>query len=78
MRSLDLLIVVAFLAGLVLLAGWLARRQKDATDYYLGGRRLSAWALGVSLAANQVSAISLVGAPAFVALREGGGLKWLQ
>jgi SSS family solute:Na+ symporter len=78
MRSIDLVIVVAFLAGLVLLAGWLARRQKDATDYYLGGRRLSAWALGVSLAANQVSAISLVGAPAFVALREGGGLKWLQ
>ncbi len=78
MRSLDLLIVVAFLAGLVLLAGWLARRQKDTTDYYLGGRRLSAWALGVSLAANQVSAISLVGAPAFVALRVGGGLKWLQ
>lgn len=78
MRSLDLIIVVASLAGLILLAGWLARRQEDATDYYLGGRRLSAWALGVSLAANQVSAISLVGAPAFVALREGGGLTWLQ
>ncbi len=78
MRSLDLLIVVASLVGLILLAGRLARGQRDATDYYLGGRRLSAWALGVSLAANQVSAISLVGAPAFVALREGGGLTWLQ
>ena len=78
MRSLDLLIVATSLIGLILLAGWLARRQKDAADYYLGGRRLSAWALGVSLAANQVSAISLVGAPAFVALREGGGLTWLQ
>jgi len=28
--------------------------------------------------ATQVSAISLIGAPAFVALRSGGGLKWLQ
>lgn len=78
MRSLDLLIVVASLVGLILLASLLARRQRDVTDYYLGGRRLSAWALGVSLAANQVSAISLVGAPAFVALRAGGGLTWLQ
>jgi len=78
MRSLDLLIVATSLVGLILLAGWLARRQRDAADYYLGGHRLSPWALGVSLAANQVSAISLVGAPAFVAMREGGGLTWLQ
>lgn len=78
MRRLDLLIVVASLVGLILLAGWLARRQRDAADYYLGGHRLAAWVLGVSLAANQVSAISLVGAPAFVALRQGGGLTWLQ
>jgi SSS family solute:Na+ symporter len=34
--------------------------------------------LALSILANQVSAVSLVGAPAFVALREGGGLRWLQ
>jgi SSS family transporter len=78
MSGLDLSIVVASLVGLVAFAGWLAKRQADTGDYYLGGRRLGAWPLGVSLAANQVSAISLIGAPAFVALREGGGLVWLQ
>ena len=77
-HGIDLAIVVASLLLLVLLAGWIARRQKTTDDYYLGGRQLPAWALGASLAANQVSAISLVGAPAFVALREGGGLRWLQ
>jgi SSS family solute:Na+ symporter len=61
-----------------MLAGWLARRQERLGDYYLGGGRLPPWALGVSLAANQVSAVSLVSAPAFVALRAGGGLRWLQ
>jgi len=76
--TLDLAIVVLSLVGLVMFAGWLARRQERAEDYYLGGRQLPAWALGLSLAANQVSAISLVGAPAFVALRPGGGLGWLQ
>lgn len=78
MSLLDLAIVVATLLGLVGLAGQLARRQRDTADYYLGGGHLPAWALGLSLAANQVSAISLVGAPAFVALRAGGGLVWLQ
>lgn len=78
MGVIDLAIVVASLLGLVVFAGWLARRQRDSTDYYLGGRHLPAWSLGLSLAANQVSAISLVGAPAFVALRDGGGLVWLQ
>jgi len=74
----DLVIVVLSLVGLLLLAGWLARRQRESADYYLGGGRLPAWSLGLSLAANQVSAISLIGAPAFVALQEGGGLLWLQ
>jgi SSS family transporter len=78
MSKLDLVIVVASLVGLVVFAGWLAGRQRRTTDYYLGGGRLPAWALGLSLAANQVSAISLVGAPAFVALSPGGGLAWLQ
>lgn len=78
MTVIDVLIVVASLLGLLLLAGWLAKRQRDTSDYYLGGRHLPAWSLGLSLAANQVSAISLVGAPAFVALRDGGGLVWLQ
>ncbi|MDB4305968.1 sodium transporter [bacterium] len=78
MSALDLTIVVLSLVGLVVLAGWLARRQRHTADYYLGGGRLPAWALGLSLAANQVSAISLIGAPAFVALRPGGGLGWLQ
>ena len=78
MSPLDLTIVVLSLVGLVVIAGWLARRQRHTADYYLGGGRLPAWALGLSLAANQVSAISLIGAPAFVALRPGGGLGWLQ
>jgi SSS family solute:Na+ symporter len=78
MSQLDLVVVVVSLVGLVLLAGWLARRQRQTVDFYLGGHRMPSWALGLSLAANQVSAVSLVSAPAFVALRPGGGLKWLQ
>ncbi len=74
MTLLDTAIVVGSLAGLVVIAARLALRHRQTADYYLAGRRLPASAMGASLAANQVSAISLIGAPAFVALRPGGGL----
>jgi SSS family solute:Na+ symporter len=34
--------------------------------------------LALSIMANQASAVSLIGAPAFVALQANGGLRWLQ
>lgn len=76
--SLDYAIVLVYLAGVVGLSWVLARRQKTGTDYFLAGRAMRGAPLGASLLANQASAVSLVGAPAFVALREGGGLSWLQ
>jgi SSS family solute:Na+ symporter len=56
----------------------IGRGQKNQEDYYLGGRRIKAWQVGLSVMANQVSAISLIGVPAFIAVRAGGGLIWLQ
>ncbi len=71
--------VIASVTALVIGMSWLiGRRQKNQSDYYLGGRSIPFWLVGSSLAANQVSAISLVGAPAFIALKAGGGLRWLQ
>ena len=35
------------------------------------------WAIGVSTMATQLGAISFISAPAFVALKPGGGLKWI-
>ncbi len=71
--------VIASITALVIGMSWLVgRRQKNQSDYYLGGRSIPFWLAGASLAANQISAISLVGAPAFIALKTGGGLRWLQ
>jgi SSS family solute:Na+ symporter len=78
MTLLDWLIIAATIV-LVLCVGFrLSRRQRDEVDYFLGGRRIRSWPVGLSLLANQVSAISLVGAPAFIAVKAGGGLRWLQ
>jgi SSS family solute:Na+ symporter len=75
---LDYAIVAAYLGGIVGMSFFFARRQRTGDDYFLAGRAMGALPLGASIMANQASAISLVGAPAFVALREGGGLRWLQ
>lgn len=76
--SIDIAVVVVYLAAIVGMSYLFARRQQTGEDYFLAGRRMGGLTLATSILANQASAVSLVGAPAFVALREGGGLRWLQ
>ncbi|HEX5076237.1 MAG TPA: sodium/solute symporter [Gemmatimonadaceae bacterium] len=78
LSGIDIGIVVVYLAGIVGMSFAFARRQHDGEDYFLAGRQLRGFTLAISILANQASAVSLVGAPAFVALRDGGGLRWLQ
>lgn len=77
MSVLDYAIVAIYL--LMLLAiGIRFRYQKSKQDYFLGGRQLGWQALTLSVMATQLSAVSFISAPAFVGLREGGGLIWLS
>jgi sodium-coupled monocarboxylate transporter 8/12 len=78
LSGLDGLVVLVYLTTVVAMAAWIARRQRSGTDYFLAGRAMTGTPLAMSLLANQLSAVSLVGAPAFVAVRPGGGLSWLQ
>lgn len=78
MNAIDGTIVVAYLLGMVGLSVYLGRGQTDADDYYVGGRNLPWWAVGISTMATQTSAVSFISIPAFVALAPGGGLTWLQ
>lgn len=58
-------IVIAYLiANLVL--GWaMSRRVHTAKDYYLGDRSAPWWAIGISVIATYVSALSFLGGPAW-------------
>lgn len=78
MTALDAAIVALYLLAVVGYSATLARRQASPDDYYVAGRRLPWWALGISTMATQSSANSFIGIPAFVALVPGGGLTWLQ
>lgn len=76
MNGFDYTIVAIYLIAL-LVFGYVLRQQNTEQEYYLGGRALGWLPLTLSVMATQLSAISFVSAPAFVGLREAGGLQWL-
>jgi SSS family solute:Na+ symporter len=76
MTPLDYWIIGGYLLLVVGVSIAVALRQESTDDYYVAGRQLSGGYIAASILATQVSAVSLIGGPAFVAL--GGGLVWLQ
>ena len=78
MHAVDWIVVAIYGLAMLALGLLFARRQHDAEDYYVAGRTLPWWAVGLSTMATQTSAISFLSVPAYVALAEGGGLNWLQ
>lgn len=58
-------IVIAYLMGNLLLGYMMSRRVKTSEDYYLGDRSAPWWAIGISVVATYVSALSFLGGPAW-------------
>lgn len=77
MNLLDYSIVIIYSIAFLGL-GYIFKNQADKKDYFLGGRSFGWFPLSLSVMATQLSAISFISAPAFVGMREGGGLKWLS
>lgn len=76
MNYIDWFVVVSYIIGFLFL-GRLFKDNKDSKDYFLGGKSFSWFPLSLSTIATQLSAISFISAPAFVGLKEGGGMMWL-
>lgn len=77
MVMIDWAVIGLYLVVLLVLAVFHGRGQHNVQDYYLAGRKIKWWQSGSSTMATQLGAISFVSAPAFVAMKENGGLKWL-
>ena len=76
MNTLDYIIIVIYLIVFLGL-GYFFKENKSSQDYFLGGRNMGWLPLSLSTMATQLSAISFISAPAFVGLKDGGGLQWL-
>ena len=77
MNALDWAVIVLYAVSLIVVSLYLSRAQHDTEDYFLAGRDVPWWGIGISTMATQLGAVSFISAPAFVALAPGGGLVWL-
>ncbi|PAP77124.1 sodium:solute symporter family transporter [Rubrivirga marina] len=57
----DVLVMAAYLVGILLLGLWAARRQSTEEDYFLAGRSLGWPLIGASLFASNISSSSFIG-----------------
>jgi len=63
--TLNWAIVIVYLVGNLFLGYIMSRRVKTSEDYYLGDRSAPWWAIGISVVATYVSALSFLGGPAW-------------
>ena len=76
MNYIDYIVIACYIIGFLFL-GVLFKKSKSGEDYFLGGKSFGWFPLTLSTAATQLSAISFISAPAFVGLKNGGGMMWL-
>ena len=76
MNWLDYSIVIVYSMAFLGL-GYFFKENKSSKDYFLGGQSMGWFPLSLSTMATQLSAISFISAPAFVGLKNGGGMQWL-
>ncbi len=63
--AIDASILVAYLAGNLALGYAMSRRVHTAVDFQIGDRSAPWWAIGISVIATYVSALSFLGGPAW-------------
>ena len=63
LHSIDLIIVVVYVALTLGIGAWAARSQKSSGDYFLGARDLPAVAVLLSIVATETSALTVVSIP---------------
>jgi SSS family transporter len=64
-EAIDYAAVIAYLLGIAAIGSSFYRRRSTARDYFLGGRVMSWLPVGISIIAADLSAISVMGVPAW-------------
>ena len=59
----DLLVLLAYLIGIVVLGSCFVRRSGTTEQFMAGGRSLSGWAVGLSMFGSYISSISFLANP---------------
>ena len=61
---LNYTVVILFLLTMAGMGIYFSRRNHSSEEYFLGGRKVPGWALGISMVGNAVSSITFLALPA--------------
>ncbi len=73
--TVDVIIVLVYMVVSAGVGSWIGRKQKDTTDYFLGGRRIPWGAVTFSIVATETSVLTFISVPAVAYL---GNMTFLQ
>jgi SSS family solute:Na+ symporter len=73
--ALDLGILLAYMAGVVVLGLWIGRGARDVAEYAVGNRDVAWWLILFSIVATETSSVTFLSIPGF---SYGRDLTWLQ
>src|SRR5688500_8793217 len=59
----DYAVIVAYLVGMLLIGVYASRKQNDEEEFFLGGRTMPWFAVGVSVIASLVSSLTYLSEP---------------
>ncbi len=61
LSGIDYFVVIAYIVGILLLGYYFKRYVNSSEDYFLGGRSLPFWAIGMSIVVSDIGAMDFVG-----------------
>jgi len=64
LHVIDWICVALYLGGMAAMGLYFARRNKDTEEYFVGGRRIPGWAIGMSMVGTAISSITFLTLPA--------------
>jgi SSS family solute:Na+ symporter len=71
----DWAVIVLYLLGIIGLGVWIGKDQHNTRDYFLGGKNIPWWGIGLSIVAAETSALTIIGVPS---MAYGGNIAFLQ
>lgn len=61
--ALDIAVVSAYLGFILFLGFWMGRKDSTTEDYFVGGRKVPGWAVGLSIMGTCISSVTYVAYP---------------
>ena len=62
-RTLDIIAILIYLAGMAGIGLYFSRRNKDTEEYFVGGRSFPGWVLGLSMLSTVISSVTFLAFP---------------